>query len=507
MHNIFTPTSTRVLRKLAAFAAIPMAFAGAFWVNLRLRGYPFFPSANPLAWKEMTRFEIHQVDIGVFLQFIVVPVLLMFLLSSVPPFRRLLQDLSRPRATLKLFLAVLAVQLLSQVYAVWICTTMEMPFFIGLLVILIGSLLGGWRIGLSLGVISMVFQGTYELFTLSNFPADVQILGLWKFLRSLDVPLFLYANYFNSHISAGVWAAVFACMSGDLLGSNRFSPFAASILGILLPPAVGYLQLAAGVPPGLVGMPAQALVTGLAGAWVMLMMRNLQLETSRRDAAQAELARTQAELRALRAQINPHFFFNALNTIRYMIRTDPPKARALLIDLSEVFQRTLRSGDFVPLRDELGYVEAYLSLEKARLGDRLRVAWSGVLDLKKPLKTESPFLEQPVPTLALQPIVENAVIHGIGKKKEGGTVTISVGCQKDDLVIRIEDDGIGMDSSRKADLLRPEAGNNGGIGWKNVDSRLRLLYGPNYGLIVESEVEKGTRVTIRVPISEMDNKK
>ena len=206
-----------------------------------------------------------------------------------------------------------------------------------------------------------------------------------------------------------------------------------------------------------------------------------------------------AELSLLKSQINPHFFFNSLNTIRYMIREDPQKARDLLIDLSEIFQRTLRSGEFVPLRDELGYVAAYLSLEKARLGDRLRIVWGGVLQARKPLETESPLLDVPVPTLALQPIVENAVLHGIGKKKEGGTVSVSVERQNNDLMIRIEDDGTGMEADQKANLLQPGGRNKTGIGVKNVDARLRMLYGPEYGMLIDSEVEKGTRVTIRVP--------
>jgi LytS/YehU family sensor histidine kinase len=261
--------------------------------------------------------------------------------------------------------------------------------------------------------------------------------------------------------------------------------------------AVGDLRYAAGVTPTLGNVPAQAVVVGFAAALVM-MIRTLQVEASQRKAAEAELALTRAELRALRAQINPHFFFNSLNTIRYMIRTDPKKARALLIDLSEVFQRSLRSGDFVPLREELSAVAAYLSLEKSRLGERLRVVWGGLLDPGNPLATDSPVLDQPVPTLALQPIVENAVIHGIAKKVEGGVVTIAVDRRENDLVIRVEDDGMGLDSDRLAELTGVENGKSGAIGVKNVDGRLRRLYGPEHRLVIESEAGKGARVTVRI---------
>ena len=103
------------------------------------------------------------------------------------------------------------------------------------------------------------------------------------------------------------------------------------------------------------------------------MLQALRLQEAERRAREGELALTQAELAALRAQINPHFLFNALNTIRYFVRTDPDQARTLLLKLSEVFQRVLRSGAFVPLADEIAYAEAYLALEQARLGERLRV--------------------------------------------------------------------------------------------------------------------------------------
>jgi two-component system sensor histidine kinase LytS len=271
-------------------------------------------------------------------------------------------------------------------------------------------------------------------------------------------------------------------------------------LGGSLTIAAGYIRLVAGEAPGLVSAPAQAVITGLAAAVVMLMIHDLQVMAARRKAETAELIRAQAELRALRAQINPHFLFNALNTIRYMIRTNPDVARRLLLNLSEVFQRTLQSGEFVSLRDELSFVEAYLSLEKARLGDRLRIVWGGLLQPDVPHQTETALLDQPVPTLALQPLVENAVIHGVSKKKEGGTVSVTVECQKDDLVITVEDDGVGIAPIKLLELLKPDE-NRSCIGLCNVDGRLRLLYGEDYRLVIESEIGRGTRVVIRIPMT------
>jgi signal transduction histidine kinase len=509
MRKSFTFASKGILRTLSKLAVILLAYTGVLLFYSRIRATAFFPTPPfplPRAW-DFFPIEIHQIDIGFFLQITILPVLLLFLMSFIPSFRCQVQDQTGPHATLGSFLALAALQLITQAYEIWVSQSAHQAFFIGTFVIFIGCLLGGWRIGLLLGAISLVFQSSYELITTRPVLEMIQQLGVREFIsRGEGVRLF-FGNVVNPHFSSGVWMAVFANLAADLLGPRRYSPTATAILGAILAYAVGDLRLVSGAAPNLEVVPAQALITGLGTVWVMLMIRTTQVEASRRSAAAAELARTQAELRALRAQINPHFFFNSLNTIRYMIREDPQTARDLMIDLSEIFQRTLRSGDFVPLRDELSYVESYLSLEKARLGERLRVVWGGSLRPDKPLDSETPLLDNPVPTLALQPIVENAVIHGIGKKKEGGTVSISVDRQKNDVVIKIEDDGIGMDLVRKATLLQPGEQNHNGIGVKNVDSRLRKLYGPDYGLVVESEPGIGTRVTIRVPIAKIESKK
>ena len=506
MQDILRPSTTIILRRLARIAAVILTITVIFSVFLILRNYTFLVPPPPLRWIDLTRMEIHQLDIGISLEWIIVPVILLYLLPAIPYFRQLLQDQTVPHATLTALIALAAIQLISQGYEMWATYPGPKPFTTSYLVILFGSLLGGWRIGIPLGIVSMLFQGAFEAVAIDHIQNVIQTVGVWEFIRGNPWPSFLYGHFFNPNTSAGFWVSIVSCLSARFLGPRRYSPLVAVVLGAGITFAAGYWQLAAYYPPGILAVPAKAMVTGLAAAGLMLMIRNLQVEASHRKAAAAELARTQAELRALRAQINPHFFFNALNTIRYMIREDPQKARDLLIDLSEVFQRTLRSGDFVPLRDELTCVEAYLSLEKSRLGDRLRIVWGGLLQPDKPLETESPFLDQPVPTLALQPIVENAVIHGIGKKIEGGVLSIHVDRLKSDLIITVADDGTGMDSDRLAELLQPGRENHASIGLSNVDSRLRLLYGPEYGLAIASEIGKGTRVIIRIPIGKMEAK-
>jgi hypothetical protein len=500
-------SSSMILRKAAGLAAILLTYGGVFLAYYLLRDLPFIPNPPPFDPKKLFPFDFNQLATGFSLQITILPLLLLFLLSYWPHFRRLMQDQTSPHATPQVFLALAAVQLIAQTYELWLSRSTGQPFFLGTFLVFIGSLIGGWRIGLPLGVISLAYQSAFEHLTMTTMLGDIRVLGPVEYLAHFQWRQFFVEGVLNPHFSSGLWTAVFASLAADWIGPRRFSPLWAAVMGAVLEYAVGYLRYAAGIVQDLGGLPAQALVTGFAAVLVMLMLRTLQLEASRRKAAEAELSRMQAELRALRAQINPHFFFNALNTIRYMIREDPQKARDLMIDLSDIFQRTLRSGDFVPLRDELGYVAAYFSLEKARLGDRLRIVWGGLLRPEDPLKTDSPLLDLPVPTLALQPIVENAVIHGIGQKKEGGTVSVAVDRQKQDLIITIGDDGIGMDSGQKAGLLNPAACGQPGIGMKNVDARLRRLYGPEYGLAVESEPGKGTRVTVRVPVREWEEKK
>jgi LytS/YehU family sensor histidine kinase len=300
---------------------------------------------------------------------------------------------------------------------------------------------------------------------------------------------------YNLWTSSAVWAGLVAGIHAELLGKQRFRPLGALVLGVGIDLVVVYLTAIAGVPPGVFFLIPNLLLSGVAVPAVALMMRSVQAEAARRKAEATELALAQAELRALRAQINPHFLFNALNTIRYFVRTDPRTARRLLLNLSEVFQRALRSGEFVPLQDELSYVEAYLALEQARLDQRLRVEWSPPVAALR----ESPLGEHPVPTLILQPIVENAVVHGVAKKPEGGTVRVQVGQADGGLLLRVVDDGPGMAPERLAEVLDPGWPGKS-IGLRNVDGRLRALYGAVHGLAVQSQVGQGTTVLIKIPL-------
>ncbi|SDF25874.1 sensor histidine kinase [Sporolituus thermophilus] len=205
----------------------------------------------------------------------------------------------------------------------------------------------------------------------------------------------------------------------------------------------------------------------------------------------AELA-AKAELKALRAQINPHFLFNALNTIISLCRTNPEQARNLLIELSDFFRRSLKSArDFVTLREELEYVDSYLTLEKARFGRRLTI----VKDI------DAATLNTLLPAFTLQPLVENGVKHGLLAKEQGGTITISAHCQGDNVHIAISDDGQGIPSSLQEHILECGFGKGTGIGLSNVNERLKTIYGPQYALEINSCEGKGTTVKLHIPIS------
>lgn len=195
-----------------------------------------------------------------------------------------------------------------------------------------------------------------------------------------------------------------------------------------------------------------------------------------------------SEMRFLQAQIKPHFLYNTINTIMGFCRKDPDKARKLLDELSCYLRGKFRFNElerFVLLTDELDIVKAYLNIENARFGARLKVIYN--------LKTETNYQ---IPPLIIQPIVENAVRHGIQPKKEGGTVEILVEEQKGRLVITIKDDGVGMSQAKLAQILKGQD-KNSGIGLKNVDKRLKNYYGQ--GLTIASEIDKGTSVTITIP--------
>ena len=192
----------------------------------------------------------------------------------------------------------------------------------------------------------------------------------------------------------------------------------------------------------------------------------------------------QARLEALSSQINPHFLFNTLNSVSTLIRVNPEQARVMVMRLSRIMRGRLRNQDhFAPLRDELAFIEDYLSIELVRFGDKLRVV--------KNIDPDT--LDMLVPSMLLQPLIENSIKHGISSKVDGGTVTIRTAYNHGRLSIEVEDDGIGIPETELAGIL------NKGIGVSNVKERLKVLYNQDYRMLIDSQPGRGTRIEIEVP--------
>ena len=212
-----------------------------------------------------------------------------------------------------------------------------------------------------------------------------------------------------------------------------------------------------------------------------------QLELAELDASRTRLM--EAEVRALRAQISPHFVYNALNAIASFVRTDPDRARELLLEFADFTRYSFqRHGEYTTLEEELRSIERYLVLEQARFGDRLGVT----------LRIAPEVLAVTVPVLSLQPLVENAVRHGLAQKTGGGKITILAEDLDREAVISVEDDGVGEDPEKVRRALAGDASLDS-IGLGNVDERLRSAYGEDYGLVVETAPGAGTKVIVRVP--------
>jgi two-component system LytT family sensor kinase len=192
-----------------------------------------------------------------------------------------------------------------------------------------------------------------------------------------------------------------------------------------------------------------------------------------------------ARMDALTSQINPHFLFNTLNTVSSLIRFDPDMARGVVVKLSNILRRLLRKHEtFVPLREELDFIDDYLDIEVIRFGrDKLQIL--------KEIDEEA--LDAFVPSMLLQPIIENAIKHGLAPRLEGGEIRIRTMRRGGRLYLEIDDNGIGMPSERLSEVY------GGGIGISNVHERLHLLYGDQFKMDIRSQEGEGTQIRIEIP--------
>jgi two-component system LytT family sensor kinase len=197
----------------------------------------------------------------------------------------------------------------------------------------------------------------------------------------------------------------------------------------------------------------------------------------------------QARMEALQNQINPHFLFNTLNSVSSLVRVDPDTARDLIIKLANILRRLLRSTEsFVPLREELAFIDDYLDIEVVRFGrEKLKVFHN----------LDPASLDLMVPSMLLQPLVENCIKHGLSPKVEGGTIRIRSRLTETQITLEVEDDGVGMIASQQSQKPADLAG--AGIGMANIAERLKVLYNDAARIKINSHPEMGTIIQIVLP--------
>ncbi|GAB6158518.1 sensor histidine kinase [Desulfotomaculum varum] len=277
-----------------------------------------------------------------------------------------------------------------------------------------------------------------------------------------------------------------AASPAEILCQNRHCPLQSAIVVPLFSgrKVIGTLKLYAVKRR----QPDQVMVE-LARGLAQLFSTQLELGEAERQARLLQ----DAEIKALQAQINPHFLFNALNTVVSLIRTNPQEARRVLIELGNYIRQNLKSSlnKWTNLATELQHVQAYLAVVQARFSHRLKVM----------VHVPEEFLGVALPPLTLQPLVENAVQHGFSKFSEQSMICIEAVQQQADLLITVRDNGVGIPPEQLKDLLTGQVSRQeGGIGLINVHSRLQGIFGPGYGLTIESTPAEGTSVRFRIPL-------
>ena len=197
---------------------------------------------------------------------------------------------------------------------------------------------------------------------------------------------------------------------------------------------------------------------------------------------------TRAEIKALHAQMDPHFLFNVLNTIKSLIRTSPDEARKMITKLGKYLRKNMQNvnKDLIPISEELEHVQIYLDFVKVRMGDRLEVVWD----------IDENYLDYTVPSLTIQPLVENAIIHGFKNINKKGLVEIAITKTEQGLKIKVKDNGVGMDKN----LMNENTEEHMGFALSNIQQRLLYHYGEKTGLFYETSKDKGTAVSFIRPI-------
>lgn len=349
---------------------------------------------------------------------------------------------------------------------------------------LLAGILGGYVTGLVSGIlISIPAMINGELLTMPLL-ACTGLLGgmlrdcapdgeeIWRFTPFLDLNIYRFFREKLDHRRTAFHLL--------LLAAILFAEFFRQILGSFAPRRLFYLYPNWDNPHPLAIIAIY--VTTLFAVSLPLKVWNNTRNESKLEEQQRLLM--QARLQALTSQINPHFLFNTLNSVSSLIRTDPAQARAVVLKLSNILRRLLRKHEnFSALREELNFIEDYLSIEVVRFGDKLR--------FEKEVDNET--LDMLVPSMMLQPLIENCIKHGLSSKVEGGTIRLGAHRLDSRLHVTVEDDGVGIPAAKLANLMEQ------GIGVSNVNERLKVLFVNDYRMWIDSQPGRGTRIQIEVP--------
>jgi two-component system LytT family sensor kinase len=347
---------------------------------------------------------------------------------------------------------------------------------------LVMGMLGGYVTGLLSGVlisIPAMFNG--ELMTMPLLAA-VGVLGgllrdvapdkeaIWTFSPFPDLNLWRLTRKGDLRVPAFSLLCILAILSSELLRS-AIARFPKGVFAI----QQKWPHLS---PLTIVAVYATTLFSTVLPIKVWNNNRN------EKKLEQQQLRLNEARLAALSRQINPHFLFNTLNSVTSLIRQDPEQARHVVYKLSAILRRLLRQQEnLTTLREELSFIDDYLAIEMIRFGEKLRV----VKDI------DPATLDMLVPSMLLQPIVENSIRHGLSSKVDGGTVKLRSRILGGRLQILVEDDGVGIPETKLATLFER------GIGVSNVNERLKVLFGDDYKMWIDSRVGEGTSTCIELP--------
>jgi two-component system LytT family sensor kinase len=292
---------------------------------------------------------------------------------------------------------------------------------------------------------------------------------VWSFgpFALLNVPRWVAGLVSRGELAWQVWPLLL-CIGLEMLRI---------FLGSTFPRTLYYVRTEPGWP---VVLPVLATLIGTALTLMIWNNNRIQLKLKEQEASLLS-----ARMEALTSQINPHFLFNTLNTIGSLTRVEPEAARTLLVKLSNILRRLLRKHEnFVPLRDEVKFIDDYLDIEMSRFGPE---------KLRFEKEIDDSTLDAMVPSMLLQPMVENSIRHGLAPRLEGGEIRLRTARENGRVVIDLEDNGIGIPADRIPEIY------SSGIGISNVNERLKVLYGQEYTLKIDSEPGRGTSIRIELP--------